>query len=101
MAQLVINTSDSYCGSCRKPASMYESGHYTILGWVENGSEGCGAVWDSVTSDYLDISRHLAEPNPGGFGFAENLRGLPVYSFFQDEPIGVYGGTAEQNSTLF
>lgn len=94
MAQLIINRSDSRCGSCGKSASMYEAGHYTILGYTENGQPGCLEEWDSVSSDYIQIPEILAESDEGYF-FAEHLRGLPVYDC-KPEPIGYYGGTPRE-----
>jgi len=99
MADIYINRSDSRCGDCGAAADMYEKGHYTVIGWDEP-TKGCGAIWDGVRSDYMNIPELLASGDRGYF-FAEHLRGLPVYTFMQDEPIGVYGGTAEQNGTLF
>jgi hypothetical protein len=98
MALIYINRSDSRCGACGESASMRETGHFSVLGYTPG--KGCGAIWDGVSSDYTHIPEILAAGDTGYF-FAENLRGLPVYGFIQDEPIGVYGGTAEQNGTLF
>lgn len=99
MVNIVINRSDSRCEGCGKSASMYEEGHYIILGYVDNGQPGCGMKWTGVTSDYIMMAEQLAESDEGYF-FAENLRGLPVYSFFSDGQIGVYGGPTGKNEAL-
>lgn len=98
MAQIIINRSESRCGSCGKPANMEETGHYTIMGYKDNGAPGCGEEWDSVSSDYLNIPAMLAAGDEG-YWFAENLRGLPVYDA-SPEPIGVYGGPSRKNAQV-
>ena len=57
MATLYINRSDSRCGACNKGADPYEESHITLLGWyaVNDNMKGCGAVFDSVSSDYNDF----------------------------------------------
>ncbi|XAO35335.1 hypothetical protein SEA_FRANCOB_164 [Streptomyces phage Francob] len=99
MAQLIINRSDSRCGNCGRAAYMEEAGHYKIAGYKDNGQPGCGEVWDSVSSDYLNIPTMLAAGSEG-YWFAENLRGLPVYDAAHSEPIGVYGGTSRKNAEV-
>lgn len=99
MTLLIINRSDCKCDNCGKSANMYETGHFTQLGYVNNGSPGCGEIWTGVTSDYFHIPEQLVESDRGYF-FAENLRGLPVYGPFQKEPIGVYGGTTGTNEAM-
>lgn len=98
MAQIIINRSESRCGNCGESASMEETGHYTILGYKNNGSPGCGEKWDSVSSDYLLIPAMFVAGDEG-YWFAENLRGLPVYDC-DPEPIGVYGGPSRKNETV-
>ncbi|WMI33537.1 hypothetical protein SEA_KENREY_168 [Streptomyces phage Kenrey] len=99
MAQIIINRSESRCGNCGKPANMDEDGHYTIVGYKDNGSPGCGEDWDGVSSDYITIPEMLAAGDQG-YWFAENLRGLPVYSATQTEPIGVYGGSSREDAEV-
>ena len=100
MSYIRINRSDSRCDACGRGADMYETGHYTIREYgEENGQPGCGVEWDGVTSDYLNIPEQIAQSDDGYF-FAENLRGLPVYTFFEDGPIGVYGGQTREDAEM-
>lgn len=64
MATLVINRYDSYCGECRKSASPYAESHDKVYGY--RPGEGCGAVFDSVASDYfgLNMKERIAEMRP-------------------------------------
>lgn len=57
MATLFINKSDSRCGACNKGADPYEESHTTLMGWyaVNDNMKGCGAEFDSVSSDYYDV----------------------------------------------
>ncbi len=51
MGLLVINSSDSRCGQCGRPADPREASHERVPGW--NGPEvGCGAYWTRVGSEY-------------------------------------------------
>lgn len=50
---LVINHSDSRCAECGKGCSPHGERHDAILGYVDRGKPGCGAVWDRVTTDYI------------------------------------------------
>lgn len=99
MAQIIINRSESRCGSCGKGAFMEETGHYTIAAYKDGGTPGCGETWDSVSSDYLNIPAMLVAGSEG-YWFAENLRGLPVYDASQPESIGVYGGPARKDAEV-
>lgn len=98
MAQIIINRSESRCGNCGKGAFMEETGHNTIAGY-NGGQPGCGAIWDSVSSDYLNIPAILVAGSEG-YWFASNLRGLPVYDASSPEPIGVYGGPSRKNEAM-
>ncbi|QZE11728.1 hypothetical protein SEA_KARP_155 [Streptomyces phage Karp] len=99
MAQIIINRSESRCGNCGRQAFMEETGHYTVAGYKDNGEPGCGEVWDSVSSDYLNIPAMLVA-GEDGYWFAENLRGLPVYDASSPEPIGVYGGPSRKDAEV-
>ena len=48
MAVLMMGTSASYCGKCNRSADPGQAGHYTQLGYSNNGKPGCGEDWDSV-----------------------------------------------------
>jgi hypothetical protein len=54
-ATLYINKSESRCGYCNSGADPYEEYHVTLLGWraVNDKMKGCGALFDSVSSDYV------------------------------------------------
>ena len=56
MATLYINKSESRCGACNKGADFYEESHITLTGWaaVNDRMKGCGAEFDSLSSDYSD-----------------------------------------------
>jgi hypothetical protein len=56
VATLYINRSDSRCGACDKGADPYEESHITLTGWfaVNDNMKGCGAVYDSVSTDYFN-----------------------------------------------
>ena len=96
MAQLIINRTDSKCGDCGKSANPDESGHYTILGYVDNGSSGCGKEWDSVSSDYINMPEQMIE-----WHFHKtHLIGLPVYSAVSSMSIGLFGGQTRENATV-
>lgn len=51
MTTLFINRSDSRCGECGKNADPNESSHAML---VMRG-EGCGAVFDAVSTHYWDF----------------------------------------------
>jgi hypothetical protein len=57
MATLYINKSESRCGACNGGADPYEESHITLLGWraVNDKMKGCGAEFDSVSSDYVNF----------------------------------------------
>lgn len=95
MARLIINRTDSRCGQCNESASPHENGHFTILGYTHNGSPGCGELWDSVESDYINMGKQMTEWH---FNMP-NLIGLPVYDA-SPEPIGLFGGETRENATL-
>lgn len=95
MARLILNRSDSRCGNCNKSADPNEQGHFTILGYKDNGSPGCGELWDSVESDYINMGKEMTE-----WHFNKtHLIGLPVYNA-SPEPIGLFGGQTRENATL-
>ncbi|QGH79464.1 hypothetical protein SEA_LIMPID_156 [Streptomyces phage Limpid] len=95
MARLIINRTDSRCGECNKSASPHEMGHFTVYGYVDNGSPGCGELWDSVESDYINLPKQMTEWH---FNMP-HLIGLPVYNA-SIEPIGLFGGQTRENATL-
>jgi len=95
MARLILNRTDSRCGKCSKSASCHEDGHFTILGYTDNGQPGCGELWDSVESDYINMGKQMVEWH---FNLT-HLIGLPVYDA-SPEPIGLFGGQARENATL-
>ncbi len=95
MARLIINRMDSRCGNCNESASPHENGHFTILGYVNNGSPGCGELWDSVESDYINMGKQMIEWH---FNMP-HLIGLPVYDA-SPEPIGLFGGQTRENATV-
>lgn len=69
MATLFINRSDSRCGACNKGADPYEESHITLLGWhaVNDNMKGCGAEYDSVSTDYYnssDLIGHIKDIRP-------------------------------------
>lgn len=57
MATLYINKSESRCGACNQGCDPYEESHITLLGWFATNDrmKGCGAVFDSVGSDYVGM----------------------------------------------
>lgn len=83
MARLYINHGDSRCGECNHDADPHEIGHFTRLG--HRPGRGCGALWDSVSSDYFPCHTFLL--NTDQF---PNLIGLPVYEVFRGKA-GMYG----------
>jgi hypothetical protein len=53
MTTLVINDDASYCAACGRGALPEELAHVTVLGIdVKPGESGCGAVFDSVATDF-------------------------------------------------
>ena len=69
MATLYINKSESRCGNCDKGCDPYEESHITLLGWsaVNDNMKGCGATYDSVSSDYAgmpDLVKAIKEMRP-------------------------------------
>jgi hypothetical protein len=56
-ARLYINKSESRCGACNRGADPYEESHLTLTGWaaVNDTMKGCGAMFDSVSSDYVGL----------------------------------------------
>lgn len=62
MALLIINRSDSECGACGQPATWSEDAHITRLGY--NPGEGCGAVWDAVSSNYFGMDEAVQRCRP-------------------------------------
>lgn len=50
---VVIGTFSSYCADCGKSCNPNSRTHDVILGYMENGSSGCGVAWENVTSEYI------------------------------------------------
>jgi len=62
---IIINRFDSKCGKCGKSATIEDGYHKTVYGYgPENGTDGCGAVWEYIDSDYTGISHLLEEKYP-------------------------------------
>lgn len=95
MAILVINRTDSKCGSCGKSANLYEDRHTTVLGWDEP-TTGCGEPWDGVESDYINMHKDFIEDWMGNR--FPHLIGLPVYNC--GDKVGLFGGKTRENATL-
>lgn len=53
MAILIINPMESICGDCGKGCDYTEHTHTTQMGYTSDCEVGCGAVFDSVGSDYV------------------------------------------------
>lgn len=70
MVTLYIDKSDSYCGGCNKGADPYEESHITLMGWaaVNDNMKGCGAVYDSVSSHYTNLTEG------SGFGLGDRIK---------------------------
>lgn len=68
MSTLYINRSESRCGACNKGCDPYEESHITLVGWfaVSDKMLGCGAVFDSVSSDYrwTEIEKDFKQMRP-------------------------------------
>lgn len=66
MATLYINKSDSRCGACSMGCDPYEESHITLLGWYATNDKmkGCGATFDSVSSDYIGFEDVVQDMRP-------------------------------------
>lgn len=77
MATLIINSSSSQCGDCRRGAKPSEEGHFTVLGYnVVPGEEGCGATWDRVSIPYIngyETGPQMIQRLKYEWGFATNV----------------------------
>jgi hypothetical protein len=88
---LYINRSDSRCGNCGYGADPNETGHFTTMGYGDERPRACQGIWTGISSDYANYPEMMASTEEG-YIFYENLRGLPIYTFFDEEAIGYYGG---------
>ena len=78
-ATLLMGTSSSYCGACKKSADPDESGHFTQLGYgPENGTPGCGAWWDSVHLTTVYSSTPKEKMVPRLKEFYPSLKDIPL-----------------------
>jgi hypothetical protein len=59
MATLIVGGYDSKCGKCNKSADPNESGHFTQLGYRDNGEPGCGELWDLVSFVYASSREQI------------------------------------------
>lgn len=60
MTTLYINRTDSRCGACNRNADPAEPAHIM----EKMVGEGCGAVFDSLASDYLSMKKYVVPMRP-------------------------------------
>lgn len=86
MAVLIIDSWQSYCSECRKPAAWTENGHELVLGYgPDNGKAGCGAVWEGISSGYLNLLIRF-ENGDWPQHFPEWMRRLPIVNHWGFTP---------------
>jgi len=79
MATLIINIWESKCSACGGGAVIEEESHHTRLPGYSQDSErkGCGAQFDSVSSDYEGMEDIVRRRRP-------DLRYIKPWEFFRN-----------------
>lgn len=64
MTKLLMDRFASKCENCGKGADPSETGHYTVIAYINGGTPGCGEMWTSwvfpyvITKEWLDKIYH-------------------------------------------